>query len=265
MDEVSGMVSTAYHKGQLQYCADDLTTVYPAKITAFIKKMQAEKYLTPQHITELVREAAISSEDLMPWADFDHSAYDSYGRKLLFYGGHFEVMVMSWRPGDFSAIHDHGATQWGAVQSFGAAKHYIYQLSHCQLHSPVAAHYSPGMVHPVDHDLIHQMGNDSQQPFLSLHVYGCCKTMPSITGNARVFDLLEGSIQYTDGGVFFCLPEDKINKRLYGIKGDMATTLMQHRLMGKRLRHALKEVRSFTMTQKLKRLKTRLEIMKERL
>ncbi|MBK8652429.1 MAG: hypothetical protein IPN20_00430 [Haliscomenobacter sp.] len=51
---------------------------------------------------------------ITPWADFDHPDADSYGRKMAYKGPNFEIMVMSWKPGDFSSIHDHGHTQWGS-------------------------------------------------------------------------------------------------------------------------------------------------------
>lgn len=240
---------------------NSLITTYPASLMRLIQALQEVAYITPQHIKALISEAKISQAELMPWADSSHPAQDSYGRHLVFHGGHFEIMVMTWLPGDFSAIHDHGATQWGAVQSFGAAEHYIYTFKHCCLQSPIAAHYSPGMIHTVDHSLIHQMGNSSDRPFLSLHVYGCDAIADAITSNARVFDLLEGSIQYTDGGVFFCLPEDKINKRLYGIKGDKTTTLLQHRLMRDRLKTSLANRRDCALIAKQQRLEARLKRM----
>lgn len=212
---------------------------YSINLETLIETLQRSPHFTPTQIKAIVENANITSAELMPWADFDHPVADSYGRKLVYDGGHFEIMVMSWMPGDFSAIHDHGATQWGAVQCFGVAEHYIYRFTNDLLRTLERAHYTPGMVRAVDHSLIHQMGNSSNEPFLSLHVYGCAQPNPSITANARIFDLLEGSIQYTDGGVFFCLPEDQINQRVHGIRGDRESTLRHHRQMGTRLRRIL--------------------------
>lgn len=45
-----------------------------------------------------------------------------------------------------------------------------------------------------------QMGNLDRPPFLSLHVYACGQPRELITGQARLFDLDVGEIQYTDGG-----------------------------------------------------------------
>ena len=64
--------------------------------------------MTPAIARQCVLDANLRAEDLTAWADFDHPVEDSYGRRLVYDGGDFEIMVMSWAPGDFSAIHDHG-------------------------------------------------------------------------------------------------------------------------------------------------------------
>mgnify|MGYP001800349453 CR=1 FL=1 len=237
-------------------------STYPNSLQRLIRTLQSSPLLTASQIAEIMREVSISDQDLLPWADFTHSCTDSYGRKLVFHGGHFEIMVMSWLPGDFSAIHDHGATEWGAVQCFSAAEHTIYSFADGLLANPMSAPYTAGMVREVDHHLIHQMGNASDQPFLSLHVYGCAQAIDSITGNARVFDLLEGTVQYTDGGVFFCLPETQINQRDYGLTGDRETTIMQYRLMRDRLQKILLKHHDIALTQKLTQLQTKLHLMR---
>lgn len=123
--------------------------------------------LTPTQTADVVRDVSVSVQALLPWADFNHPCTNSYGRKLVFHGGHFELMVMSWLPGDFSAVHDHGTTEWGAVQCFGMADHTIYSCVEGVLQNPVVVPYTPGIVRKVDYHLIHQMGSRSDQPFLS--------------------------------------------------------------------------------------------------
>ena len=253
------MVHSAIH--QAQVCSAGAIETYPASLAKLIQSLQGVVYLTPPQIKALISKAAISQQELMPWADFTHPARDSYGRNLVFRGKHFEVMVMTWLPGDFSAIHDHGAARWGAVQCFGVAKHYVYTFEQCCLHRLVAANLFPGAIHAFNHSLVDQMGNSSDRTFLSLHVYGCDTITESITSDARVFDLLEGSIQHTNGDAFFCLPEGKINKRLYGVKGDKKTTLLQHRLMRDRLETALASRRDYALMKKRQRLKARVQRM----
>ncbi len=200
-----------------------------------ISSIQNQPQMTPEKARQYLVKARVNPEELSPWANFDHSPADSYGRQMVYDGGYFEVMVMSWVPGDHSAIHDHGSAQWGAVQFFGEAKHFVYTLENGVLTTSAEMNFKAGSVWSVDHDLIHQMGNASQSPFLSLHIYGGDKLTGSVTSDTRLFDLFEGSIQYTDGGVFFGLPEAQISQRSYGLRGDCATTLRHNQQMRERI------------------------------
>ena len=103
----------------------------------------------PEQLLSLMASAGVCAEELEPWADYGHSPCDSYGRHLVWHGGHVEVMVMTWLPGDFSAIHDHGLAQWGAVQCFGQAEHYSYRLRRLHLCDEQALPYGPGQVRAV--------------------------------------------------------------------------------------------------------------------
>ena len=207
----------------------------PDSLQHLIFLLSQTKNLTSRQVHQSLQEAQIQQKDLMAWATFDHPVNHSYGRKLLYDGGYFEIMVMSWVPGDVSAIHDHGATQWGAVQCFGKASHWAYQLNDNLLQTQEFRQFSSGQIVRVSHELIHQMGNSSQDSFLSLHVYGINHEGQSITGNARVFDLFDNSIQYTDGGVFFCLPKAEISHKTFGLNADSASSLRHHQQMRSRI------------------------------
>ena len=212
----------------------------PDSLQGLIFLLSQTTHLTSERVVQYLRQAKINQADLMPWATFAHPITDCYGRQLVYDGGYFEIMVMSWMPGDVSAIHDHGQAQWGAVQCFGQAIHTVYELSDRQLHTTAEISLLPSQIVEVNHDLIHQMSNYSQERLLSLHVYGCYDFNDCITGDARIFDLLEGKIQHTNGGVFFCLPETEISRRGQDIEADRSTTLRHHRQMGDRILRILK-------------------------
>jgi SAM-dependent methyltransferase/predicted metal-dependent enzyme (double-stranded beta helix superfamily) len=187
----------------------------PSSIQKIIKKIREHRNkMTPQLAQKILIDADVKMEELKAWEDYDHPFIDSYGRKLLFADSFFEIMVMSWSPGDISAIHDHGHAQWGAVQIFGAAEHATFLVQDNSLVTISRQVMKPGKVLPVGHQLIHQMGNQTENKFLTLHVYGFYDiehNFDSVTGNARIFNITEGIIQRTNGGVFFGLPDDKIN------------------------------------------------------
>ncbi|MBE9028218.1 cysteine dioxygenase family protein [filamentous cyanobacterium LEGE 11480] len=203
----------------------------PTRLQQLIINLRATSQMTPELAQAYVKSAHIQVADLLPWAEFNHPVSHSYGRQLVYAEPNFEIMVMSWLPGDFSAIHDHGSAQWGAVQSFGAAEHGVYRFTQGQLQTSAIHPFKAGTVLAVNHDLIHQMGNPSDTPMLSLHIYGAYEYQGEITGDARIFDLFEQTIQYTDGGVFFGLPEEDIMRRTTGLTGDRPTTLRHHQQM----------------------------------
>ncbi|MEM6611500.1 MAG: cysteine dioxygenase family protein [Cyanobacteria bacterium P01_C01_bin.72] len=211
----------------------------PRSLQNLVVLLSQTSSMTSKRVEQYLKQAQISSEDLQSWETFDHSVRDSYGRQLVYDGGYFEIMVMSWLPGDVSAIHDHGQAQWGAVQCFGAGTHSVYRLVENQVFTEAEIALLPMEIMKVNHSLIHQMSNHSSEPFLSLHVYGCYDHQDLITGNARIFDLLEGRVQHTNGGVFFCLPESEIISRGQTLEADRLTTLKHHQQMRDRLLNIL--------------------------
>lgn len=199
----------------------------PDAIKDLIERIRKQPDWRPGDMVRMIRDAEIQEENLLPWADFDHPTGDSYGRKMLYDGGNFEIMVMSWAPGDISAIHDHGYTEWGAVQIFGRAEHATFIIEGEHLITQHRWMVKPGDILGVTHEMIHQMGNpNNHERFLSLHVYGLREKVAAVTANARIYDVDHGEIFRVDGGVFYCLPEHEIKERSPGPAGDFPTCLM---------------------------------------
>lgn len=209
--------------------------VLPDSLQALLDELERQQSCDPARAASLLCALDISADDLKPWYDFGHPARDSYGRLLVHAGANYELMVMSWSPGDYSAIHDHGEAEWGAVRYFGNADHAVFEINDKQLKLRQRMTMQVGEVCAVAHDLIHLMGNATSQPFVSLHLYGRSQPAASITGGARIFDLCERRIQRTDGGVFFCLPESDIDRREDCPAAAPTTELLHHQLMLARL------------------------------
>ncbi|TNE49910.1 MAG: hypothetical protein EP343_10290 [Deltaproteobacteria bacterium] len=99
-----------------------------------------------------------------------------------------------------------------------------------------------------------------------MHLYGTYDNQVAITVDARIFDLWEKRIQYTDGGVFFCLPASQVSHRGDSIQADYPTLLRHHAEMLKRiirlLPHASNKEEYY---QKANRLFVELVILLERL
>ncbi|HHG83718.1 MAG TPA: methyltransferase domain-containing protein [Bacteroidetes bacterium] len=211
--------------------------VLPTSLAYIVAELEKEKHLKPSQVSRIIRDAAVKPADMEPWATFDHPIQDSYGRKLVHKGDNFEVMVMSWKPGDFSTIHDHGFAQWGAVQIFGPAEHATFRYEDGVLSTLARWDIVSGEILGVGHSLIHQMGNPTTDTFfLSLHVYGDVKTTENVTGDARLFDLEKGVIQRVNGGVFFALPPERIEREEGEIVADFPSRLRHQVELIRRLR-----------------------------
>jgi len=166
--------------------------------------------LTAQKIQEIVQKANIQEEDLRPYADFDHPIEDSYGRKMIYDAGNFEIMAMSWNPNHYSSIHNHGYTEWGIVQAFGNVHHFIYRIQNDELQFGKKEILTKGSIIKVVNAMIHQMGNPSTDRYMTLHVYGCNTKDSDVTSDARNYELEFDRINHTTGGAFINLPADQI-------------------------------------------------------
>ncbi len=180
--------------------------------------IDSQDKLSPLRVKELVLRADVQVEDMMQYEDFDHPVEDCYGRKLVYDGGQFEVMVMSWQPGDYSSIHNHGYTDWGVVQVFGHTHHMIYNLKNRHLSFAKKEILPKGAAIKVNNAFIHQMGNSTTQPYLTLHVYGSNHRNEEITADAKNFDLELNRIAHTCGGAFFNLPENAVQGVERGVR-----------------------------------------------
>ncbi len=169
-----------------------------------------KKNINPNELKQFLIDLKLTPKDLEPWADFNHPKKDGYGRKLVYAENHFEMMVMSWMPNDFSAVHNHGYTQWGAVQVFGNASHYVYKYQNNHIKLIEKQSFKPNDIVLVTNEFIHQMGNQTDTPYLTLHIYGTNEPKEVITADSLIFEIENNRIVKTTGGAFFQLDENEI-------------------------------------------------------
>ncbi len=208
----------------------------PASVKQIIEKLSKKEAFLPAEVVKIVNEAQVQSEDLLPWADFNHSVKDSYGRKLVHKSSNFEIMVMSWVKGDISGIHDHGYATWGAVQIFGENEHAIFRKENNTITTLSRTNFTYGQVVGVGHDLIHQMGNFTENNVLTLHIYGLPEAKENITGDARLYNVALGRTEIINGGVFYDLKEQQIEEVKYGLQADFPTKLRDLTELGNRIK-----------------------------
>jgi cysteine dioxygenase len=183
-------------------------------ITPGIARLKAlidgEKHMNLAKAAQYLEAANLQEEDLLPYADFDHPASDGYGRKMASETDNYEIMVMSWNPGDISAVHDHGYTAWGAVQVFGNTLHHTFTTTNNSFRISRKEILVNREIVKVNNSLIHQMGNVTSKPYFTVHIYGNNELKGNITADSRIFELESGLIKHTTGGAFINLPDELV-------------------------------------------------------
>lgn len=186
-----------------------IETLAPS-VAKLIEKIEATPKLTILSAIKLVEEAGITEADIEEFIIRDYDNADCYGRTMVYDGGRFELMVMTWRPRNYSAIHDHGYTEWGVVMPFHTAHHNIFRLDDMKLSIAKQEIVQPHQCIGVPNELIHQMGNPTTQTYSSLHLYGCNKRDHDVTADSKIYELEKNRIVHTTGGAFFNLAEDLV-------------------------------------------------------
>lgn len=164
-----------------------MKTELPKSIKNIISKINNTDKIDRKKLIDIISKAKLSEKDFSEYTTFDHPDSESYGRKLIFDNGNFKILLMSWRVGDFTAIHNHGYTEWGCVYFFGEATHRLYKMVDDKLKLVKKDYFLEGQIASVCEDLIHLMGNSSLKYFTTLHVYGSNSLNSNISENAKVY------------------------------------------------------------------------------
>lgn len=196
----------------------------PLALQEIIDAVQREPNEDGQRLKRLLEQASISEKTLADYSDFAHPAELSYGRKSVWTSDRFGLYVMSWNPGDFTAIHGHGHAEWGAVLCLGETTHRTYSVSGNSLRLAQAEVFAPGTVlGSCSAEFYHAMGNLSSTRFLTLHVYGSETHRGPATEGARIFDLGHNRIRISRGPAFLELPAETVINDVPGLITDAAT------------------------------------------
>lgn len=190
-----------------------------------IDRISQEKFINSSRVVEIVKKASVSSSDLLPYANFHHPLNESYGRAKIFEGENFGVYVMSWNPGDFTAIHSHGHTQWGAVLFLSNTNHRIYTAKDKSVKLIDDQTICAGSLIPIREGFVHAMGNLSNEPFQSLHIYGASNYSSPTNTDSLVYQLEYERMRITDGRAFINIDDSYAKKDIPGLVADDETMM----------------------------------------
>ena len=208
----------------------------PQSVLELLDAVRAEDQMTTQKAVLLLDQCVIPAAELASWARFGHPEADSYGQATLHSGDSLELQVLSWQPGDMSAIHDIGDSSWGALKFLGLAEYARFEVREGLLCTLERRNCEAGSVLAQHRGQIQQIGNKGAAPMISLHINGTGRGQQAATTQRRVFDLDEGRIQVTTGGAFFLLPQEQVSSNAVAVQGDFPTWLRHNAELLRRMR-----------------------------
>jgi cysteine dioxygenase len=124
-----------------------------------------------EELSALLGGVEVGAEELRPYVSFKEG---TYARHRVHLGEHAELLVLCWRPGQRTPIHDH-AGSYGAVRVLrGVMWETLFEMEGEEgLAYKSSCEWTPGHVTGADVPDIHQLGNPdvSGQDLVTLHLY----------------------------------------------------------------------------------------------
>ena len=124
-----------------------------------------------EELSALLAGAEVTAEELRPYISFKEG---TYARHRVHLGEHAELLILCWRPGQRTPIHDH-AGSYGAVKVLrGVMWETLFEMEGAGgLAYKSSLEWTPGHVTGADVPDIHQLGNPdvSGQDLVTLHLY----------------------------------------------------------------------------------------------
>ncbi|PVX49837.1 hypothetical protein C7377_1471 [Balneicella halophila] len=149
-----------------------MESIASEKLKKLINTLNSRTQWNSASVVGVVEEMRIDEKDIYLYQQYTHDPKLSYGRKQIYANELYQIYLMSWNPGDATAIHDHGKTGWGCVQFLGELEHREYLIETNCLKLKEKDTILKDVIVPIDKDLIHLMSNAEEERVCSLHIYG---------------------------------------------------------------------------------------------
>ncbi len=125
-----------------------------------------------EELNAMLAGVEVGADELRPYVSFKEG---TYARHRVHLGEHAELLVLCWRPGQRTPIHDH-AGSFGVVRVLrGVMWETLFEMGADEegLRYDSAREWMPGCVTGADVPDIHQLGNPdvSGQDLVTLHIY----------------------------------------------------------------------------------------------
>ena len=122
-------------------------------------------------LENVLRDLEVSLAEVKPWLVFGE---DTYRRNLVHAGPAYQALVLCWRNGQRSPIHDHAGSSCGVRVLAGEAMETVFERTRAgMVYAVRSAMHREGAVCATQDSDIHQVSNlaDGGGDLVTLHVY----------------------------------------------------------------------------------------------
>ncbi len=197
----------------------------PLKLRNLIQYIESVDQIENSQLIEMTLNSGILANDLDEFSEFNHDQLVSYGRRVLYVGKNFSIYLMSWAPGDFTAIHSHGRCDWGVVLFLGDINHRLYTVDGNVVRLKSADVIPGSTVVGVKGELVHAMGNLRSGGVMSLHIYGSNNRLSNANDFSKVYELENKVVKITNGAAFINISAPFVKNSEPGPGCDRATLI----------------------------------------
>lgn len=141
-------------------------------LTRILSELDRHRHSIPlAELTAIFKRIALSRENVAPFVRFGR---DCYRRNIVHTGPAYQALVLCWRSGQRSPIHDHRGSACALRVLEGVATETLFEFSPCGLLYATKTRAAKAGTVCASFDMdIHQMGNlePAGQDLITLHIY----------------------------------------------------------------------------------------------
>ena len=123
---------------------------------------------TLEVIEKKLLEIDIQAEDLEKFLGYSE---DGYQRNVIKKTEYFELVLICWKPGQKTQIHDHSGSDCAFLILEGISTESLYKFDGDKLVVSEVRKYLPGEVCAAGEPDIHQISNEEETNLVNLHLY----------------------------------------------------------------------------------------------
>ena len=139
-----------------------------ARLKAYLDGLDGRPAI--DELLEEMKRAAVTIDDVKRWVRFDDSGYQ---RNLMWESEHYEALVLCWKPGQRSPIHDHAGSVCGLTVLQGRLTKTLYEEMPCGIVAPTSsASKQYGDYCASQDEQTHLIANyEATEPLVTIHIY----------------------------------------------------------------------------------------------